>query len=1070
MHSTIIRRALRALAGAAVAIGVVALLDACGGGSDAAPAPPPPAANHPPVAAFTASATSVVAGGAVAFDASASTDPDGDTLNFSWDFGDGNHGGGMKIAHIYSAPGSYTATLTVADGQGGSQRVTRTIASTASAVSGSAAAVHGTVGDGNGVLAGVSVQQIGGSASGTTGADGSVSLSLPSGTPLVLRLSKSGYADQLVPVNLPAGATSASFKAGLMPREAPVTLDATAGGTLAGKHGASVTLGANALVDGAGAPVTGTVQVNITPLDVRGAGVAQFPGAFSGITPAGAVEPIASHGTVEFGFSASGQKLQLAPGKTATIEIPLYALSNLDGSDVVAGQQIPLWSLDEVSGQWVQEGQGTVVASTGSPSGLSMRATVGHFSWWNSDAFLSPPQPYNPLPKCLYNPGPEFLPVPKPCTIGPLLPGEYQATANTASNGRAHALAVPPGFKYLPTYSVRMDVPVGGGIPVKVPSGVDFTFYACTTEGVVACGTKLVHGAAGASDEVVIELSSLAPTSCASPAPVASTAALNVALPANGITCYSLVLASAKTVTLKVAPLVTGLSGQKVLKDSRGTVLQSQPWFSNSSDTALTQPLLAGSYRIELQSTSATAGAATLTVASVDIPTQAISPPSITSYALAFGAPQALTITPTPGTRYFATTGGFAASLASSLGGSDNGLGAAGFASLLLAPTTSDPLGLLVGNGAAGTQTVKVKFVDAPTLVAGTAQTFSITGASDLYVKQYVFDAAAADTVSMAVRLPTGASGPQSVLHLYDAAGAEISPLNNSDPAGRNGATIVATTLPAAGAYRIDLVAPGQTDVASVTARAVLLPAPQPFSFAGDSASVSGTISALADVNGHQLALTKGDLVRLDVDTGPTSPRLYPVTWLRSPAASGSPYRAPAIGSRNSLGDPLPGYPILPGFISGHYLSDIVHIPADGNYLVQVSGGSTSFGGLPNGLTLEGATGAYTLKVQRPAPVSLALNTTTNFTVPGLGFVHLQIDVASAGDYKLCTLAGGAVLTSVYDPAGNSVAPAVNGRFNTFTLAAGRPDWAVRPAANLAPVDITVAWRLATDPPSAPCN
>ena len=50
------------------------------------------------------------------FNSSASTDPDGDSLLFKWDFGDGNSGMGANVTHRYSASGTYTATLIVNDG------------------------------------------------------------------------------------------------------------------------------------------------------------------------------------------------------------------------------------------------------------------------------------------------------------------------------------------------------------------------------------------------------------------------------------------------------------------------------------------------------------------------------------------------------------------------------------------------------------------------------------------------------------------------------------------------------------------------------------------------------------------------------------------------------------------------------------------------------------------------------------------------------------------------------------------------------------------------------------------
>ena len=64
-------------------------LAACGGGGgDDPPAP----ANTAPVAAFSAAAT-VQADAPLAFDAAGSSDADGDTLSYHWDFGNGTRGG-----------------------------------------------------------------------------------------------------------------------------------------------------------------------------------------------------------------------------------------------------------------------------------------------------------------------------------------------------------------------------------------------------------------------------------------------------------------------------------------------------------------------------------------------------------------------------------------------------------------------------------------------------------------------------------------------------------------------------------------------------------------------------------------------------------------------------------------------------------------------------------------------------------------------------------------------------------------------------------------------------------------
>lgn len=52
------------------------------------------------------------------FDGSASTDPDGDTLTYSWNFGDGSVSSDAKTQHSYAKSGLYQAVLTVNDNSG----------------------------------------------------------------------------------------------------------------------------------------------------------------------------------------------------------------------------------------------------------------------------------------------------------------------------------------------------------------------------------------------------------------------------------------------------------------------------------------------------------------------------------------------------------------------------------------------------------------------------------------------------------------------------------------------------------------------------------------------------------------------------------------------------------------------------------------------------------------------------------------------------------------------------------------------------------------------------------------
>ncbi|MFA6525532.1 MAG: lamin tail domain-containing protein [Patescibacteria group bacterium] len=73
--------------------------------------------NNPPEAKIGAPAQAKV-NQEVTFDASDSTDPDGGSMEFAWDFGDGQNGEGIETVHQFAKPGSYTVTLTAVDEYG----------------------------------------------------------------------------------------------------------------------------------------------------------------------------------------------------------------------------------------------------------------------------------------------------------------------------------------------------------------------------------------------------------------------------------------------------------------------------------------------------------------------------------------------------------------------------------------------------------------------------------------------------------------------------------------------------------------------------------------------------------------------------------------------------------------------------------------------------------------------------------------------------------------------------------------------------------------------------------------
>jgi PKD repeat protein len=75
-----------------------------------------PTPNQPPTASFTSSCVALDC----TFDASASSDPDGQVVSRSWQFGDGASGNGQFAQHEFPGPGNYNVALTVVDDDGAS--------------------------------------------------------------------------------------------------------------------------------------------------------------------------------------------------------------------------------------------------------------------------------------------------------------------------------------------------------------------------------------------------------------------------------------------------------------------------------------------------------------------------------------------------------------------------------------------------------------------------------------------------------------------------------------------------------------------------------------------------------------------------------------------------------------------------------------------------------------------------------------------------------------------------------------------------------------------------------------
>lgn len=137
---------------------------------------------------------------------------------------------------------------------------------------------------------------------------------------------------------------------------------------------ARLSLPANALVSASGAAPVGAVTLALTRNDPGpDSDPTTLPGDFQ--SAGGAVQ---FYGAATFTFrDASGQRMNLAAGKSATLRIPVAT------SPTALPATSPLYYFDDASGLWVQEGQATL---RGAGANAYYEGTVTHFTTWSAAA------------------------------------------------------------------------------------------------------------------------------------------------------------------------------------------------------------------------------------------------------------------------------------------------------------------------------------------------------------------------------------------------------------------------------------------------------------------------------------------------------------------------------------------------------------------------------------------------------------------------------------------------------------------------------------------------------------
>jgi hypothetical protein len=250
--------------------------------------------------------------------------------------------------------------------------------------------IMGTVKDTAGVsIANATVTAVGTGLTATTNDQGYYSMSgLAAATRLTVNYSSAGYAPTSKITAIQANQSS-YLDAVIAAVDATATFPAssgttvtTTGGAIGTLSGGAVTIPANALVDGTGANFAGTATITVTASDpTTTSGRNAFPGDFEGVQAAGgATVPIESYGFIDVNITdASGNKLQLATGQTATITIPIPSSMR-----ATAPATIPLWYYDTATGQWKEQG-----TATKSVAGDVFTGTVSHFTTWNADVPIS---------------------------------------------------------------------------------------------------------------------------------------------------------------------------------------------------------------------------------------------------------------------------------------------------------------------------------------------------------------------------------------------------------------------------------------------------------------------------------------------------------------------------------------------------------------------------------------------------------------------------------------------------------------------------------------------------------
>jgi hypothetical protein len=165
-----------------------------------------------------------------------------------------------------------------------------------------------------------------------------------------------------------------NVKIQLIPKVVSGIFAASSGGNVNIPGGGSVNFSTGFINASTGNAYTGNISVSSFYLNPSDQNFSQYmPGDLKGISTSNKEDVLQSFGMVLVEMNdASGNKLQLASGKTATITLPIAAA--LQAS---APSTLPLWYFDDTKGVWKEEG-------TATKQGNNYVGDVKHFSFWNA--------------------------------------------------------------------------------------------------------------------------------------------------------------------------------------------------------------------------------------------------------------------------------------------------------------------------------------------------------------------------------------------------------------------------------------------------------------------------------------------------------------------------------------------------------------------------------------------------------------------------------------------------------------------------------------------------------------